>query len=675
MISSAHFSKRLWPVLASVSISLTLLALIILIPQTTEAAPQAPTVYVVTRTDDGPQDFGCGATGMYCTLRNAIGLANANPGSTIKLTHNAVYVLTDTVAGELLATADMTITTDLQCIIFITCPAVIQGKSGWNNRILEIGSNAHVALNNLTIRYGNMAFGAGGGIYNGGSLTLTATTLYSNTAWYITGFDGYGGGLANYGTLKMQGGAFLNNGSDNGGGLYNGTGNVAVINYTSFTGNFSSNGGAIENQGILTVTSSTIANNQATYGWVGGVANIYDAQAAILNTTITNNSSNGYGGIYNGGTLTLVGDQIKGNSAQSNNGGGIFNDAGRYLASSLTMINTVVDGNSANSGAGGGLYNNKGATLQVSNSTFSNNQAKLGGGLYHTSTLPVSLLSTSFLTNSASDSGGGLYTDAHAGAITLFDGVFRANSAWNRGGGLYDAYLSQPILISNTTFSFNTTSNSTGFNGGGALYSNSDVSIYNSTFSANTTYRDGGAIKSNNAQIALNNTTLNGNLAHRDGGAIENSGGFLALANVTVANNTAWGMGGGISNTNTLRAKDSILGGNVANTAYDCAGTLTSQGYNLIEHVTGCNFSQQVGELVGVSPQLDVLKDNGGPTWTQALLSGSPAFDAGNPTGCLDTNLVPFITDQRGMPRTLGSRCDMGAVEMGALVFLPAIER
>ncbi len=635
------------------------------------AAPQGNT-YVVTRTDD---PAGSGTIGNL-SLRQAVAYANADPGSTVRLTHNATYVLTNTTAGELLVTADMTIATDLVCIFPSSCPAVIQGKSGWNTRIMEIGSNAHVSLSYLTIRYGQYIFGAGGGIYNSGVLTLSATTLYSNTAFYISGYDGYGGGLANYGTLHMTGGSFLDNGSDNGGGLYNGFGNVAVIDFTSFIGNGSSEGGAIVNDGTLTVTDATIDNNQAPYGWVGGVANTNDGKAAIFNTLITNNSSNGYGGIYNGGTMLLDGDLIKGNHAQSNNGGGIFNDAGVSLASSLTMIDTVVDTNWANSGIGGGLYNNGGATLAIYNSTFANNSANLGGGLYHTSTLPLTLMNTSFLTNTAWDSGGGLYTDAHAGAITLSGGVFRANSASNRGGGIYDAYLSQPILISNTTFSFNTTSTSSGFNGGGALYSNSNVRIYNSTFSNNTTYRDGGAIKSNNAQIALNNSTLSGNLAHRDGGAIENSGGYIGLASVTVANNQAWGMGGGISNTTTLNAKDSILGGgNVAGTGYDCAGTLTSQGYNLIEHVSGCSFTQQTGDQLSVSPQLDVLKDNGGPTWTQLPLASSPVINAGNPAGCQDTNLVPLVFDQRGKPRIMGGRCDIGAVEMGAVVFLPAILR
>jgi hypothetical protein len=60
------------------------------------------------------------------------------------------------------------------------------------------------------------------------------------------------------------------------------------------------------------------------------------------------------------------------------------------------------------------------------------------------------------------------------------------------------------------------------------------------------------------------------------------------------------------------------------------------------------------------------LQNNGGPTQTQALLSGSPAIDAGNPSGCTDGQGHLLKTDQRGMPRrnpedTGG--CDIGAYE------------
>src|SRR6476646_10501637 len=70
---------------------------------------------------------------------------------------------------------------------------------------------------------------------------------------------------------------------------------------------------------------------------------------------------------------------------------------------------------------------------------------------------------------------------------------------------------------------------------------------------------------------------------------------------------------------------------------------------------------------------------NGGPTQTHALVAGSPAIDAGNPNGCLDTTGAPLPTDQRGLPRAFDGNgdgraaCDIGAFELNAQDLSPAI--
>ena len=60
-------------------------------------------------------------------------------------------------------------------------------------------------------------------------------------------------------------------------------------------------------------------------------------------------------------------------------------------------------------------------------------------------------------------------------------------------------------------------------------------------------------------------------------------------------------------------------------------------------------------DIISVAPLLGPLADNGGPTWTHALLSASPAVDegAGGPD-CLPV-------DQRDMVRPQGVACDIGA--------------
>ena len=52
------------------------------------------------------------------------------------------------------------------------------------------------------------------------------------------------------------------------------------------------------------------------------------------------------------------------------------------------------------------------------------------------------------------------------------------------------------------------------------------------------------------------------------------------------------------------------------------------------------------------------LQDNGGPTFTHALLAGSPAIDAGsNPDG------LDFDQRGSGHPRVVGASADIGAFE------------
>jgi Ca2+-binding RTX toxin-like protein len=89
---------------------------------------------------------------------------------------------------------------------------------------------------------------------------------------------------------------------------------------------------------------------------------------------------------------------------------------------------------------------------------------------------------------------------------------------------------------------------------------------------------------------------------------------------------------------------------------FNSAGaTLASQGQTLIASTAGCGYAAGAGDITGVEAKLGPLADNGGATPTHALLTGSPALDKGG--GCAKT-------DQRGVPRTAGGACDIGAYEL-----------
>ena len=113
------------------------------------------------------------------------------------------------------------------------------------------------------------------------------------------------------------------------------------------------------------------------------------------------------------------------------------------------------------------------------------------------------------------------------------------------------------------------------------------------------------------------------------------------------------------SSGNTVNIRNSIFANNTAGgTAPDIFGTVNSQGYNLIRNTTGATINgTTTGNITGVDPRIDgVLRFNGGLTKTHALRQTSPAIDAADPA-----NVLP--TDQRGFPRPVGTRADIGAYE------------
>jgi hypothetical protein len=69
-----------------------------------------------------------------------------------------------------------------------------------------------------------------------------------------------------------------------------------------------------------------------------------------------------------------------------------------------------------------------------------------------------------------------------------------------------------------------------------------------------------------------------------------------------------------------------------------------------------------------MNPDTDprLLRDNGGPTPTIALLERSPAIDAVPIGDCVDQTNTPVKTDQRGFGRPAGPACDIGAFEFRA---------
>jgi hypothetical protein len=256
--------------------------------------------------------------------------------------------------------------------------------------------------------------------------------------------------------------------------------------------------------------------------------------------------------------------------------------------------------------------------------------------------------------------------------VTVSGVTIRNGTTIVYGGGILNSGL---LTINNCTVSGNQVFGSNSqfkYTYGGGIFNGGTLTINNSTINGNSAACGylgcagfGGGIYSN-GRLTISNSTIAGNFAYAhfaysQGGGIEESHSVLTISNSTLSANYA---ARGISIYNdhgTATLQNSI----VASSGGNCGGsTATSDGYNLSSDNT-CNLGGH-GDLNNANPQLGPLQNNGGTTQTMALLIGSPAIDAGNPSGCTDGKGNLLKTDQRSMPRpdledTLG--CHMGAYE------------
>jgi hypothetical protein len=169
------------------------------------------------------------------------------------------------------------------------------------------------------------------------------------------------------------------------------------------------------------------------------------------------------------------------------------------------------------------------------------------------------------------------------------------------------------------------------------------------------------------------NVTVRGNFAFDVGPGILNdgAGSTMSINSSTIVGNrnsdfitNLNNRGGPVTIRNTI-----IASGASTSSASDCEGTITSQGYNLIQN-PGCTITgDKTSNKLKVDPKLSPLQNNGGPTKTHIVLSGSPAIDAANPSWPGSGGNVCPAKDQRGYTRPKDgngdgkSRCDIGSFE------------
>lgn len=268
------------------------------------------------------------------------------------------------------------------------------------------------------------------------------------------------------------------------------------------------------------------------------------------------------------------------------------------------------------------------------------------------------------------------------------------------GGGGVRVNGGTSLTLEEVTVSDNAARNqnspTSGTGGGIFKESGGNLTIDSSTVSGNAADSFGGGIRTETSpefanpdinttsKTTITNSTISGNTAGQVGGGVFNLIGLTEIKNSTITNNTApAGQGSGIASRGNPQSppartdvSSSIIAANT-NTDVDffngTNNTFQSNGYNLIGDGNATGAFNQTGDQTGVeNPGLGPLADNGGPTETHAVQTGSPALDKGN---------TDLTEDQRGTIRpfdfsntenaTGGDGSDIGSFELnpGTLQF------
>ena len=367
-------------------------------------------------------------------------------------------------------------------------------------------------------------------------------------------------------------------------------------------------------------------------------------------------------------------------------GGGLYNDH-----AAVTLIRCVFTGNmlAGNAlGEGGAIYNG-GGSLELDACTVSGNSAgdstlyaNRAGGIFSGGSQPVVLRNVELSGNTGFD---GAAIDS-TGPLTMLDSHVADNIAV-RGSAIAISQFTGSTTIRGSTVERNRGTqpavslrtsqiiDSTIADNVGGGIQGSGLTISGTTISGNTALANSGTggVSINGGNNHLTNCTISGNTGHLTGGglAYTSADAIVEMTNCTITDNTvpdATGSqgGGGIWVTSSSRVArfvmhNTIVAGNSSTSqGPDVWGAVISFGYNLIgqtDNSSGWINTDRTGtSMAPLDPLLSPLQDNGGPTWTHALASNSPAINAGDP-------FASELYDQRGTMRDAFGHYDIGAFQ------------
>ena len=419
----------------------------------------------------------------------------------------------------------------------------------------------------------------------------------------------------------------------------------------------------------LFATPQTITLGLGTMALTNTTRPIIIDGPGAADVTISGNGAAGVLSIASGVNVSIVGLTIADGMAAA--GGGI-NNAGALTLGSATIGNTpVVSGvnfvnNTSPSGSGAAINNT--GSLIVTSSSFSGNSGSYYGGAIFNDDATATITNSNFVNNSTLYGLGGAI-DNLGGSLSVTGGTFQGNTAF-QGGAIYNRNdaTSQPgtVLPATATVNSVTITGNSAYQGGG-LFNEGTMTVSGSAIANNTAFQGGAASNNFGGTMVVSDSTLAANTAQQYGGAIDNVN-ALTVVSSTVAYNVVavGGSGAGIdayagstSLYDTIAALNTVGTGTTA-VADDITGQVAAgSSYNLVGKgglINGVN-----NNIVGVkNPGLaSGLANNGGPTQTIALFTGSPAIGTGS---AAIAGVAVSTVDQRGVARpTTGF--DIGAYQ------------
>lgn len=558
--------------------------------------------------------------------------------------------------------------------------AIVHG--GQAGTVFDIRT-ASATLQGLMVQGGTAE--RGGGVYfEGDELTLVNMKIHDNTAAGAS--EAAGGGIYGLGSLTLihtdvAGNRVTSGELGRGGGIY-GEGARLVLDEAS---------AVVDNEVMVTGDG---AAEEAIEAHGGGIFMLSGDLQVLGGSGVSQNRAHAQGGpsaaAHGGGvalssaSLELAGNgSVHGNRAEAESpglaradGGGVFlgvqggPSPDSFLAISVAQATLVDNRAIARSTGGEGIA--RGGALYVS----SRHAEEVSLTLSQESRI-LDNRAEAEAAQASSAQGGGIHVVGHGYPrmlVTAEDVVLSGNTAiaagLAQGGAWYLATATNDsdlaLTLQRSTVSDNRAEAMTGTAEGGAMHISAKgtdaftrVALTNSTLSNNQSVASGGTGRGGGVSLT------------RVSGDVDVS---VSFSNVTVADNQASTSGGGLDLTGlapselSMRVRNTILADNAAPVGPDCAtaadeAALSSQGYNLIGTLSGCSVegSGVEHDLVGVISGLGRLTHNGNSMMTHALMSYSPAINAGDPAGCLDGEDHPLTTDQCGRQRS--GRCDIGATE------------